>query len=93
MHACIIYNELAGRILIYSLCAYFILLYKFPNLLTSGTSPSELGQLEDQMMSNSEIPSSIWESVEDEQGHHWMDIIWGYMNNMKSPDSSSCFQN
>ena len=26
------------------------------------------------------------------RGHHRMDIIWGYLNNMKSPDGSSCFQ-
>ena len=56
-------------------------------------SPSVLAQLEDQfleyqVMSDSEISSSVWESAEDEEGHLRMD-----MNNMKSPDGSSCFQN
>ena len=71
--------------------------YRLPNLLACGMSPSELAQLEDQLleyqvMSDSDIPSTVWESAEDEEGHHWMDIIWGYMNNMKSPDGSLCFQ-
>ena len=99
MQACMHYLQWACRQNVSSFACVHILyyFYRFPNLLTCGTSPSELAQLEDQflecqVMLDSEIPSPVWESAEDEEGHHWMDIIWGYMNNMKSPDGSSYFQ-
>ena len=73
------------------LCRFHLLL----NFSTSDTSKVEEEFLDYQLMKESDIPQSVWQSalLEDNGSEYYrMDILWSHMSSMKHPDGLLKFQ-
>ena len=72
---------------------------RYPSLLpfSSLVDVNKLGEefIEYQLLQLSDIPESVWESsivhVIEEARHHRMDVVWGYMSEMKNADGTARF--
>ena len=74
---------------------------RYPALLPYDSNASEMTKLEDefiqfQLMTNKDIPECVWESAvvteDSETKHYRADILWAYINTMKSPDGAFLFK-